>query len=95
MPVAASQARPTKSGDPDAGAIYLHINNLNGDNCVYYQTRTISDQIAWSQAGNSCPVSDQEVQEYLERQKKNDPDLWILEIEDPEAKYKFDGIILE
>ena len=33
--------------------------------------------------------------QHIETQKKYDPDLWILEIEDPDNKYKFDGIILK
>ena len=83
-----------KRGDPDAGAIFLHLNKLNGNNLVYNQIRTISGQIAWSQSGSGTKLGDQEVHDYLEKQKKYDPDLWILEIEDPEDKYKFDGIVL-
>ena len=83
-----------KRGDPDAGAIFLHLNKLNGNNLVYNQIRTISGQIAWSQSGSGTALGDKEVHDYLEKQKKYDPDLWILEIEDPEDKYKFDGIVL-
>ena len=83
-----------KRGDPDAGAIFLHLNKLNGNNLVYNQIRTISGQIAWSQSGRGTTLDDREAHDYLEKQKKYDPDLWILEIEDPEDKYKFDGIIL-
>ena len=83
-----------KIGDPDAGAIFLHLNKLNGNNLVYNQIRTISGQIAWSQSGSGTTLGDKEVHDYLEKQKKYDPDLWILEIEDPEDKYKFDGIVL-
>jgi len=83
-----------KRGDPDAGAIFLHLNKLNGNNLVYNQIRTISGQIAWSQSGSGTTLGDKEVYDYLEKQKKYDPDLWILEIEDPEDKYKFDGIVL-
>ena len=84
-----------KRGDPDAGANFLHLNKHNDDNCIYYQTRTISGQIAWSEARNNSSFNDQEAYEYLEKQKKIDPDLWILEIEDPEERYKFDGIIIQ
>ncbi|MEE2998386.1 MAG: DUF1491 family protein [Pseudomonadota bacterium] len=84
-----------KRGDPDAGAIFLHLNKHNDDNRIYYQTRTMSGQIAWSEAGDISSFNDQEAYEYLEKQKQNDPDLWILEIEDPEEKYKFDGIIIK
>ena len=83
-----------KRGDPDAGAIFLHVNKLNGENFVYYQTRTMSGQIAWSQSNGKTPLNENEAYEYLEKQKKHDPDLWILEIEDPDNKYKLDGTIL-
>ena len=84
-----------KRGDPDAGAIYLHLNRLNGENFIYYQIRTASGQIAWSQSNGETPLNKDEANDYLEKQKKYDPDLWILEIEDPDNKYKFDGIILK
>jgi hypothetical protein len=40
-------------------------------------------------------MNDIETSLYLEKQQKYDPDLWILEIEDPNEKFKFDGILLE
>jgi hypothetical protein len=84
-----------KKGDPDAGAIIIRLNKLNGSNLVYSQTRSISGYIAWSPAGNGNPMNDIETSLYLEKQQKYDPDLWILEIEDPNEKFKFDSILLE
>ena len=84
-----------KRGDPDAGAIFLHLNKLNGNNLIYYQTRARTGKIAWSQSIRDSALDDKEAHDYLEKQKKYDPDLWILEIEDPEGKYVFDGIILQ
>ncbi len=84
-----------KKGDSDAGAIFLRLNKLDGSNLIYSQTRAMSGEIAWSQAGNGAPMGDLEAFEYLEKQQKYDPDLWILEIEDPDSKYAFDGDILE
>ena len=84
-----------KRGDPDAGVIFLHINKLNGDNLIYYQTRATTGKIAWSQSIRNTPLDDKEAHDYLEKQKEYDPDLWILEIEDPEEKYLFDAIILQ
>ena len=92
--IANLSAYVTKRGDSDAGTIFLHINKLNGINLIYYQTRTITGNMAWSQSIRSTPLEDKEAQDYLEKQKKYDPDLWILEIEDPEDKYIFDGSIL-
>jgi hypothetical protein len=83
-----------KKGDADAGAIFLRINKLDGSNFIYSQTRDISGDIAWSQANSGDALSDSEAFEYLEKQQKYDPDLWILEIEDPDGNYQFDGQIL-
>jgi len=76
-------------GDPDAGAITLRLNKLNGDNMIYTQVRINSGELAWSPAGNGGALSDCEAISYLEKQKRLDPDLWIVEIEDPNGKYKF------
>ena len=84
-----------KKGDTDAGAIFLRINTLDGTSCIYSQTRDMSGEIAWSQAGGGEPMDDMVAHEYLEKQQKYDPDLWILEIEDPKGKYQFDGEILK
>ena len=84
-----------KKGDPDAGAIFLRLNKLDGNSLIYSQTRAMSGEIAWSQAGNGAPMDDRSAFEYLEKQQKYDPDLWILEIEDPDGNYVFDGDILD
>jgi len=84
-----------KKGDPDAGAIFLRINKLDGSNLIYSQTRDQTGDIAWSLAAGGEAMDDREAFEYLEKQQKYDPDLWILEIEDPTEKYQFDGEILK
>ena len=83
-----------KKGDKDAGAIFLRINKLDGNNYIYSQTRDISGEIAWSKAKSGEAINDMDAFEYLEKQQKFDPDLWILEIEDPDEKYEFDGQVL-
>lgn len=84
-----------KKGDPDAGAIFLRLNKLDGSNLIYSQTRDLSGEIAWAPAGSGTPLDDAAAFEYLEKQQKYDPDLWILEIEDPNGAYIFDGAILK
>ncbi len=84
----------TKKGDPDAGAIALRLNKLNGTNMIYRQVRIDSRELAWSPAGNGKALSDCESNSYLEKQVRLDPDLWIVEIEDPNDKYKFTESLL-
>jgi hypothetical protein len=83
-----------KKGDPDAGVIFLHLNRLEDNNLIYFQTRSISGEISWMLANNTKSMRDKEAQEYLEKQQTYDPDLWILEIEDPTNKYELDGDII-
>jgi GMP synthase (glutamine-hydrolysing) len=80
-----------KKGDPDAGVIFLRLNRLDGNNFIYLQTRSITGEIAWEQANNMKPMKDNEAQEYLEKQQTFDPDLWIIEIEDPANRYEIHG----
>jgi GMP synthase (glutamine-hydrolysing) len=82
-----------KKGDPDAGVIFIHINKLNGEHNIYSQIRTITGQINWTKTNRGTPLNENDADSYLEKQKQYDPDLWILEIEDPEEKYQFDGIV--
>ena len=83
-----------RKGDEDAGAIFVRLNKLDGTSRIFSQTRDLTGEIAWSQAGNGEPMDDMTAFEYLEKQQKYDPDLWILEIEDPDEKYQFDGEML-
>ena len=39
-------------------------------------------------------VVDSEAELYLKRQMSFDPDIWVLEIEDPESCYELDGPVL-
>jgi hypothetical protein len=43
-----------------------------------------------------CEVySEKDADAYLARQAKYDPDVWVLEIEDPKAQFTLDGPILD
>lgn len=80
-------------GDPDAGAILLKINRL-GDGCeVLTQVRNIDGTPAWMKGTGETPVNEGEADAYIGRQRGRDPDLWVLEIEDPNSRYELDGEI--
>ena len=86
-----------KRGDPDAGAVILRLNRLDGTSHVFAQARTAAGERAWTKASGAdaegrLPDADADV--YIERQRKFDPDLWVLEIEDPERRYSLDAEIV-
>jgi len=39
-------------------------------------------------------MEEREADDYIGRRLKIDPDLWVLEIEDPKGLYEFDGKIV-
>lgn len=86
-----------KRGDPDAGAVILRLNRLDGTSHLFNQARLADGSAAWSKAAGSDAegrISDEDALLYIDRQRKYDPDLWVLEIEDPERRYELDAKIV-
>jgi hypothetical protein len=86
-----------KRGDPDAGAVILRLDRLDGTCHVFSQARKADGSAAWTKASGSDAegrLADAEAQAYIERQRKYDPDIWIVEIEDPERRYTLDADIV-
>ena len=84
-----------RKGDADAGVILLKLNNLDGGCRVYSQTRAASGALAWSAAGGDDNVmTESDADAYVERQASFDPDIWVIEIEDPKGVYELDGDVL-
>lgn len=86
-----------KRGDPDAGAVILRLNRLDGTSHLFNQARLADGDAAWAKASGSDTegrMSDADAMAYIERQRKYDPDLWVIEIEDPERRYTLDAKIV-
>ncbi|MEL0105764.1 MAG: DUF1491 family protein [Rhodospirillales bacterium] len=75
-----------KKGDVDAGAVLIKLNGFAEGSIVLTQV-TGADRTEWMRGTGDAPVSDHEAEEYIERQLKWDPDVWVLEIEDPKGEY--------
>jgi len=82
-----------RSGDPEAGAIYLKLNFLNGTCRVLNRTYGDEGERLWSSATGDAPVDEVRADEYLQRQINFDPDCWIVEIEDPAEKFSTDDLV--
>lgn len=78
-----------KKGDPDAGVIFLHLNKLDGTNELFTQIREIEGILNWLPVGDKGRLNDIEIDEYLAKQEVYDPDIWIIEVEDPKDKFCF------
>ncbi|MBL93726.1 MAG: hypothetical protein CMF70_00225 [Magnetovibrio sp.] len=78
-------------GDPDAGAILVKLNKLDGTAQVLSQVFGIDGQRSWMISTGENPVAELDADLYISRQANRDPDIWVLEIEDPKGDYQLDA----
>ncbi len=88
------QAVVRRRGDPDAGSIILRLDRLNGHSVVLSQARDAAGNRAWLIANGGEPLSDADVESYIDRRVASDPDIWVLEIEDRHEKYELDAPVI-
>jgi GMP synthase (glutamine-hydrolysing) len=88
-------ATVARKGDVEAGALFLKVNRFAAGCEVFSGVTGPDGSDAWLRATGPKPVAEKEADAYLARQSKYDPDLWILEIEDPKAQFVLDEKILE
>lgn len=76
-----------RRGDPDAGAILLKVNRFAAGCTVYSGSYGLEGARVWIAGTGAVPVSEADADAYIERQRDRDPDLWVLEIEDPRGRF--------
>ena len=79
-----------RKGDPDAGAVLIKLNRLDGTCLVLGRVYTDDGARAWMRVTGENPVPERDADAYIERQAEFDSDLWVLEIEDASDKYRPD-----
>ncbi len=80
-----------RRGDDDRGAVVLKVNRFAAGCTIWTQTRTLDGAPAWMRGTGREPVAEAVADAYVERQVRRDPDLWVVEIEDRQARYAPDG----
>lgn len=83
-----------RRGDNDAGTVLLKIARLDGTASVLSQTTTSMGARAWMRGTGVAPVADAEAEAYIQRQRKRDPDLWVIEIEDRRGQFAPDEPVI-
>ncbi|HUC62070.1 MAG TPA: DUF1491 family protein [Alphaproteobacteria bacterium] len=84
-----------KKGDPARGSVMVKLNRLGGGCTVLAETRDDLGGRAWLKGTGPDPVQEAEADAYIARNRKFDPDLWVIEVEDRQGRLPFDAKILE
>jgi len=83
-----------KKGDETAGQIILVARRRNGHVQVYSRTMNSRGDYSWTVAIASPPEESIKVNDYLDRQRRYDPDLWIVDLDtDNPERFVVDGLI--
>jgi hypothetical protein len=80
-------------GDDDAGAILLKFNGRDSGCLVLSQARGKDGELLWIRATGPASVAEADADAYIERQRRRDPDLWVVEIENGSAGTVIDARI--
>jgi len=68
-----------KKGDGDAGTCLVKIRFPEGASTLYHPVRNRRGERIWTSKG---PAEEAEIDLYINQRLDNDPDLWVIEIED-------------
>ena len=86
-------------GDDFAGAVYIHIDDLQGGHLLFVPAPAglsgSDEERRWMACFEKACVSKEKVEDYLNAQKKYDPDLWIVELEDRQARHFLDDLLVK
>lgn len=92
--LAAIAAAVVARGDGDSGAVLLKLNGLAEGCSVLAQARGPDGDLLWMRATGPAPVAEAEADSYIARQRRRDPDLWVVEIESGSAAGVIDGRVV-
>ena len=77
-------AAVVRKGDPDAGACLVKVRTLDGQAAVYRPVRNMDGLRVWWPKG---PKPERDIDHYINSRIDDDPDLWVLEIEDRKGRH--------
>lgn len=80
-------------GDDGAGAVVLVIADRGTTSAIVERVWQGDGRYAWTPVGPKMPADALAISDYFERRRRSDPDLWIVELDHPEALVIADAAI--
>ena len=90
-------ASVSRKGDPDAGAVMVRLDRLDGRMCLYAPAPggafAEDGDRRWIELFGDSETASCEITEYLEKQLRYDPDIWIIDVENRTGDALLSGVI--
>ena len=81
-----------RRGDHDAGAIFVHIDTLDGQHKLLARSLTFEGEYVWRTITNTEWVDIEMVSSRLSAEIKIDQDAFIIAVSDAKGRNPFDGL---
>ena len=94
-----SYAVVRRRGAEEAGAIFIKVNRLDGTGDLYGPAPQSAFDEAhpaermFSPSLKKQPADDADIEAYLAREIRTDPDVWIVELEDRAGRHFLDQVV--
>jgi len=88
LDIATIPAHVAAKGDPTAGTVMVKVATMDSRATCYQRSFDLATgERAWIVLAEGA---ESEVDEILARQRRFDPDLWVIEVEDPKGRHLLD-----
>ncbi|MDB2683006.1 DUF1491 family protein [Alphaproteobacteria bacterium] len=77
-------------GERNSGIILLKLWGRGNDCKLLTQQRDLDGDLRWMNVTNNEILAESDADAYIQRARPRDPDLWVIEIEDPDMNNPFD-----
>ena len=88
-----------RRGQPDAGAIFIQINRMDGTCDLLGPAPAGFDAVEndrrWTAIFPDGPVKEADAAAYLASEAAFDPDFWVIDIEAPDGRHGMDAHVIE
>ncbi len=81
-----------RRGDSEAGAIFIKIARLDGTSSLFTRVTSFIEDTKWQCCSGEGWLPDEKIEERLVKEINIDPDIWIIEIENPKGENLFEKI---
>lgn len=82
-------AHVVRKGEATAGAVAVKVAFMDGRASFFTRSHGADGRIGWQPNAEQAP--EDEVDAALARQRSYDPDLWVIEVEDPRGRHMLDA----